>query len=141
MNMRMIKQMSSKIFTLFLIILGYLVSGCATIINGSTENIQIAVSKPEAKVYINDTLIGISEMGKNIEAEIPKKGAIAISIEHSSCEKEYYQLRRTIDPTTFLGLLLDGGIFSILIVDILGTNAFVKAEQSFFEFELDCKDN
>lgn len=127
-------------FLKWLVIISILInSGCATIINGSTDSIEIKVDKPGSKVFINQVPIGTVTEGQNLKAEISKKGNIVISIEHDSCKKEEYKINRTIDPVTFLGLLIDGGIFTILVVDILGTNAFVKADQTYFEFELDCR--
>lgn len=112
--------------------------GCATIIHGSTDEIEIKVDKPGAKVFINDVIIGTTTQDQTLKAEIPKRGNILLSIKHEGCKSEEYKVKRVIDPVTFLGLLIDGGIFSILVVDILGTNAFVKAEQTYFEYELEC---
>lgn len=125
---------------IFILLISLLInSGCATIFHGSTDAIEIKVDKPGAKVFINQVPIGVATPDQSLRAEIPKRGNVIISIEHESCKTEEYKINRTIDPVTFLGLLIDGGIFSILVVDILGTNAFVKADQTYFEFELDCR--
>lgn len=131
--------MHSKFFKIILVGSLLINSGCATIFHGSTDSIEIKVDKPAAKVFINEVPIGITSPDQSLKAEIPKRGNVIISIEHESCKTEEYKINRTIDPVTFLGLLIDGGIFSILVVDILGTNAFVKADQTYFEFELDCR--
>lgn len=131
--------MRSNIFRFILVISLLINSGCATIFHGSTDAIEIKVDKPGAKVFINQVPIGVTTPDQSLRAEIPKRGNVIISIEHGSCKTEEYKINRTIDPVTFLGLLIDGGIFSILVVDILGTNAFVKADQTYFEFELDCR--
>jgi hypothetical protein len=112
--------------------------GCATIINGSTEKIEISVGKADSKVYINDILIGVTQADVPLNAEIPKKGAIDIKVIHENCDQFNHRVQRQVDPLTFLGLLIDGGIFSIIVVDILATNAFVKASQNYYHFELSC---
>lgn len=119
-------------FTIFLNI------GCATIINGSTEAIEIQVDRPHSKVSINGVLVGVSEEGQLLKAEIPKKGEMLITVENEFCKPENYYVERKIDPVTFLGILIDGGIFSILVVDIFGTNAFMKADKTNFNFSLHC---
>lgn len=112
--------------------------GCATIINGSTDAIEIQVDKPNSKVSINGVFVGLSSESQTLKAEIPKKGLALITVENELCKPEYYYVERKIDPVTFLGILIDGGIFSILVVDMLGTSAFRKAEKNFFSFSLQC---
>lgn len=123
----------------FLIILtSFLLSSCATIINGTTDQIKITVDRPGAKVFINEVPLGISDAKIPLTAEIPKKGKVVVEVHAENCKSEYHSVQRTIDPVTFLGLLIDGGIISILGVDILATNAFVHAEYDQINFYLDC---
>lgn len=113
-------------------------SGCATIINGSTEKIEIFSSSEATNVYVNEVFVGIANVDQALTIEVAKKGRIEIAGKKENCSDDFFVLRRTIDPTTFLGFLIDGGIISILVVDIIGTNAFVKAEQNNYLLEPKC---
>ena len=113
-------------------------SSCATIINGSTERISIQVMQLNAKIYINEVLIGISEPNLPLQAEIPKRREIVIKVEKPQCDPYYQIVSKKIDFTTFLGFLIDRGLISILLVDLYATNAFHRASQNFFIIDLNC---
>lgn len=113
-------------------------SSCATIINGSTESISIQVIQSDAKVYINEVLVGVSEPNLVLQAEIPKRREIVIKVEKEQCDTYYKIVAKKIDLTTFLGLLIDRGLISILLVDLYATNAFHRASQNFFSVDLNC---
>lgn len=133
-------MIKSKFFEWRFIILltSVLLSSCATIINGTTDQIKITVDRPGAKVFINQVPLGTSDSKIPLIAEIPKKGKAVVEVHAENCTSEYHTVQRTIDPVTFLGLLIDGGIISIIGVDILATNAFVHAEYDQINFYLDC---
>lgn len=124
---------------LFLIFLSCLFGACATVLHGSTEKIEILSNVNDTQVYINNVYRGIAGPEQPLEVTIPKRGRIAFLGKRNDCVEGEQIVRRSVDPATFLGLLIDGGLISILFVDIMGTNAFVHAEQSSYVLRLDCR--
>ncbi len=123
---------------LVVLVLSIQLMSCATIINGSSEKIDIYSTVGETKIYINEVYVGQAGPESPLEVTIPKKGRVEILGKKDSCDDAETVVRRSIDPATFLGLLIDGGIISIFFVDILGTNAFVHANQNTFTLEPNC---
>lgn len=123
---------------IFIGILSVNLISCATIINGSTEKIEVFSSVSETDIYANEVLVGQAGPDSPLEVTIPKKGRVEFIGKKLNCDDAETVVRRSIDPTTFLGLLIDGGLISILFVDIIGTNAFVRANQTSYFLELNC---
>lgn len=124
---------------LFIALLTFQLSSCATIINGSTESVEVFSNVAETDVFVDEVFLGQAGPDLPLEIVIPKKGRVEFIGRKTDCEDSETVVRRRIDPTTFLGLLIDGGLVSILFVDILGTNAFVRAEQKSYFLELECR--
>lgn len=114
------------------------VMSCATILHGSTEQVEIFSTVDETQVYVNDVHRGTADSEQPLVVTIPKRGQVVFQGKKNGCSGRVQEVSRTIDPTTFLGLLIDRGLVSILFVDILGTNAFVRSSQSRYLLELDC---
>ncbi len=125
-------------FLLILVMLFNLIS-CATIINGSSERIEIFSNADNTDIYVNDVLMGHAGIESPLEVTIPKRGRVALVGKKKDCDDGEEVVRRTIDPATFLGLLIDFGLVSILLVDILGTNAFVHANQRTYVLDVVCR--
>lgn len=126
-----------KIFLSFVLVFNLI--SCATIINGSTENVSIFASAEGTQVFINEVFMGKAGPDEPVEVTIPKRGRVEFAGKKEGCEDGEEVVRRTVDPTTFLGLFIDLGLVSILFVDILGTNAFVHANQKSYVLELNCR--
>lgn len=125
--------------TVLLLVLSFQLIACATILHGSTDQVEILSTAPDTEIYINDVYRGIAGPDQPLEVTIPKRGRVTFVGKKASCREGETVVRRSVDPATFLGILIDGGLFSILLVDIVGTNAFVRAEQSSYLLELECK--
>lgn len=124
---------------LFASVLTVLLASCATIINGSTESVDLFSNVNDTNVYVNGVLIGSAGPDSALKVIIPKKGRVEFVGKKPNCESAETIVRRTIDPATFLGLLIDGGIVSILFVDIIGTNAFVRATEKSYFLHMECE--
>lgn len=121
-----------------LLVLSFQLISCATILHGSTDQVEIVSMVPDTEIYINDIYRGIAGPEQPLEVVIPKRGRVTFVGKKLSCQSRQTVVRRSVDPATFLGILIDGGLFSILLVDIVGTNAFVQADQNSYLLELDC---
>ncbi|MBL7554387.1 MAG: hypothetical protein JNM24_01095 [Bdellovibrionaceae bacterium] len=120
-------------------LLSFQLISCATILHGSTEQVEILSSVSDTKIYVNDVYRGIAGPEAPLEVTIPKRGRVTFVGKKENCDSREQVVRRSVDPATFLGVLIDGGLISILLVDIVGTNAFVHANQSSYLLEPECR--
>jgi len=120
-------------------LLSFQLISCATILHGSTEQVEILSSQNDTKIYVNDVYRGTAGPETPLEVTIPKRGRVTFIGKKENCSSREHVVRRSVDPATFLGILIDGGLISILLVDIVGTNAFVQANQSSYLLEPECR--
>lgn len=120
-------------------LLSFQLISCATILHGSTEQVEILSSVNDTQIYVNDVYRGIAGPEQPLEVTIPKRGRITFAGKKPNCSGREHVVRRSVDPATFLGILIDGGLISILLVDIVGTNAFVRADQRSYLLNIECR--
>lgn len=78
-------------------------------------------------------------MGKNQAVyTFKKKDNYVLKAEKVGCKTTTIIPQKTFDPTTLLGVLLDWGIISILIVDGAAIGAWQKFNQTNFVIDPDC---
>lgn len=111
---------------------------CATIINGSTERIEVAANVSDTRVYVNDVFIGQAGPQHPLRIEIPKRGLLTFTGKKENCSTAETKIVRRLDPVTFLGLILDMGLITIIVVDWLGTNAIYRSSYQNYYLNLGC---
>lgn len=99
-------------------------SGCATMFNGSSANITVRSEEPGAKIYVNEAFVGTG----SATVSVPKKGNSSIRVAKEGCTDQTQAMGKRFDPTSLLGIFLDWGIFSMLIVDGAATGAISDIE-------------
>lgn len=114
----------------------FLVSGCASIINGTTETIHVRSYERGTKLYLNEKEIG-TDVAKVI---IPKK-----DLKHSilfakkdGCQDQSTFIRTRFDSISLFGLLIDFGLISILAVDWAYTGAIHQADKANYVLTPEC---
>jgi hypothetical protein len=109
-------------------------TGCATMFNGSTQVMSIRSNYDDAKLYVNEEYIGKG----NGTQTFKKKGHYKITARKEGCADTTLIPTKSFDPTTLLGILLDWGIISILIVDWAATGAVHKFDQTGYLIDPNC---
>lgn len=109
-------------------------SGCATMFNGSTQTVNIRSNDELAKLYVNEEYMG----QRNTVYTFKKKENYVIKAEKQGCQTNTVIPQKTFDPTTLLGIFLDWGIISILVVDGAATGAWQKFSQTSFVVDPNC---
>ena len=109
-------------------------TGCATMFNGSTQTVNIRSNDELAKLYVNDEYMG----QRNAVYTFKKKENYVIKAEKAGCETTAVKAEKTFDPTTLLGLLVDWGIISILVVDGAATGSWQKFTQTSYIIDPNC---
>jgi len=114
-----------------MLIIAVFTSGCASIFHGTTEQIHVTSDEPNTKFSWNGREIG---KGTSAMVTIPKDQLDRAVLKG---EKEGFNPKTATIPTEFdgvslLGLLIDCGIISMLVVDFAATGAVDKAAQTDF---------
>ena len=120
-----------KVIALILILQ---LTGCATIFNGSKDQIAVRSNEPGTKIFIDEMEVGTD----NAIWSVPKKGDHTIRVSKNGCSDVSTPIRYSFDATSLLGVLLDFGLVSMLIVDGAGTGAISKADQTSYILTPNC---
>ncbi|WP_350007198.1 PEGA domain-containing protein (plasmid) [Vibrio metschnikovii] len=110
----------------FLLMAVFLLNGCAAMFNGSSQQVSIRSKDPKAKIYVNNAYLGDG----NVVTTFKKKEKYSIRVEQENCESVTMPVSKSFDATTLLGLFIDFGIVSILVVDGVGTGAWQQFDQT-----------
>ncbi|MGE4231895.1 MAG: PEGA domain-containing protein [Bacteriovoracia bacterium] len=109
-------------------------TGCATLFRGTKDTISVRSDDPDAKIFIDERYIG---KGTAIQS-VPKKGNHIIRVSKKGCADATQSIPYSFDPTSLLGILIDLGIISMLVVDGLATGAISSADQTNFVLNPEC---
>jgi len=96
--------------------------GCAYLFHGTSDEIRVQSADPKAELYLNDLPIGIGSAGATVERD----KTYTIQAKQQGCETATVQTGYKFDSISLLGLFLDLGIISILIIDMGATGAAWK---------------
>ncbi|HVA78218.1 MAG TPA: hypothetical protein VNF27_09995 [Candidatus Binataceae bacterium] len=89
-------------------------SSCAYLFHGTSDEIHIQSGNPKAELYLDDEPVGIA----SATATVDRDKTYTIQAKASGCETRTVQTGDKFDPISLLGLFLDAGIISILIIDM-----------------------
>lgn len=125
-----------KVFSLLTVSL-FLLSSCAAMFHGTSETIYIRSDEPNTKFYA-----GARELGKGTSAvtTVSKKDLddVILRASKEGCNDKSTPIETEFDAITLLGILIDWGLISILIVDWAATGAVTQASQTDYILTPDC---
>lgn len=117
-----------------MLVFAYLLTGCATMFNGSTQQIAIRSNQAEAELYVNEAYVGKG----NTVTTFKKKEDYIITARMEGCNEVSVPASKSFDATTLLGIFIDFGLISILAIDGAGTGAWNKFDQTSFVVDPQC---
>lgn len=111
------------------VIVSFLFSGCAAMFNGTKEQISVRSEEADTHFFLNDKEIG---KGTSAVVSIPKKKLkdSILRAEKAGCSEQTTLIETRFDAVSLLGLLIDLGLISILVVDWGATGAVTKADKT-----------
>lgn len=116
--------MKRKIGLMFIFIFVLMLTGCATIMTGTSKSINFSSNVPGAKVYINDVYKGVTPMILDLET----KNSINVRIEAPGYHPFSTVLKREVSGWVW-GNILTGGVIGFGI-DIFSGGMYVINENS-----------
>ncbi len=123
--------------TAAILIIAISLSGCASMINGTTQNISVSATERDAKLYANGEYIAT---GNGI-ATLRKKEDYILTAKKDGCTDTSVPVSKSFDPTTLLGILIDFGIISMLVIDGGVTGAWNRFDRTNYTLEMRCGNN
>lgn len=109
-------------------------SGCATMFNGASQQVAIRSNQPDVDLYVNEALVGKG----NTVTTFKKKEEYIITARKEGCNAVSIPASKSFDATTLLGILIDFGLITILVVDGAGTGAWNKFDQTSYVIDPQC---
>ena len=126
-----------RIISLVVMVAFFISSGCASMFHGTKDTIYMKSNEPDTHYYCNDRDLGI---GTATFVTIRKAdlSSSTLRAEKIGCNTRTTKIDTKFDPTTLLGILIDWGIISILVVDWGSTGAVNRAAQTEYVLTPDC---
>ena len=109
-------------------------SGCATMFHGPTQQVSIRSNVPGTELFVNEAYVGKDNgvttflKSKNYMVTARKAGFTDTTVPAS----------KSFDALTLLGIFLDFGIISVIIVDGAGTGAWQQFDQTSYVIDPRC---
>lgn len=109
-------------------------TGCASMFNGSSQQVAIRSNVEGAKLYVNEAYIGKTSSVTTFK----KKEHYVITARKEGCSDSSLRASKSFDATTLLGVLIDFGLITVLVVDGAATGAWQKFDQTSYVVDPQC---
>lgn len=109
-------------------------SGCAVMFHGSTQQVAVRSNVPGTELFVNEAYVGKD----NGVTTFQKRSNYMITARKAGCTDVTVPAPKSFDAITLLGLLLDAGIVSILLIDGAATGAWQQFDQTSFVVDPRC---
>lgn len=120
--------------TFICIVLTITTAGCATMFHGATQMVSVRSNVEDAKLYVNEAYIG---KGNGVTT-FHKNKSYTIVARKEGCSDGTAIPTKSFDAVTLLGILIDFGIISILVVDGACTGAWAQFDQTSYVVDPQC---
>ncbi len=124
-------------FIAWFVMMALLNTGCASIFHGTKETIHVRSDEPDTHFYADSRDIG---KGTSAVTTLPKNSLshAVLRAEKPGCNTKSAPIETEFDGVTLLGILIDFGIISILVIDWAANGAVTKASQTDYILTPDC---
>lgn len=126
----MLKRMLASVLTLAF----FANAGCAAMFHGTSQQVAIRSNHPDASLYVNEAYVGKG----NAVTSFKKSQSYTITVRKEGCEAVTTPVSKSFDAVTLLGILIDLGIISILVVDGAATGAWSQFDQTAYVLDPQC---
>lgn len=109
-------------------------SGCAAMFHGSTQQVAVRSNVPGTELYVNEAFVGKD----NGVTTFQKRNNYMITARKAGCTDTTVPAPKSFDAITLLGVLLDFGLVSVLLIDGAATGAWQQFDQTSFVVDPRC---
>jgi hypothetical protein len=108
--------------------------GCASMFHGTTQQVAIRSNVSGTELYANEAYVG-KDSGVTT---FHKNQNYTITARKAGCEATSVPVSKSFDAITLLGILIDLGIFSVLLIDGAATGAWQQFDQTSYVVDPHC---
>jgi hypothetical protein len=109
-------------------------SGCAAMFHGSTQQIAVRSNVPGTELYVNEAFVGKD----NGVTTFQKRNSYMLTARKAGCTDVTVPAPKSFDAITLLGVLIDFGLVTVLLVDGAATGAWQQFDQTNFVIDPRC---
>lgn len=109
-------------------------SGCAAMFHGTTQQVAIRSNVPGTELFVNEAYVGKD----NGVTTFQKKSNYTITARKAGCTDTSVPAPKSFDAITLLGVLIDFGIVSVLLIDGAATGAWQQFDQTSYVLDPRC---
>jgi hypothetical protein len=109
-------------------------TGCASMFNGASQQVAIRSNVDGATLYVNEAYIGKNSGVTTFK----KKKNYVITARKKGCTDTSVPASKSFDATTLLGVLIDFGIITVLVIDGAATGAWQQFDQTSYVLDPVC---
>jgi len=109
-------------------------SGCASMFHGSTQQVAIRSNVPGTELLANEAYIGKD----NGVTTFHKNKNYMITARKAGCTDTTVPASKSFDAITLLGVLIDFGLISVLMIDGAATGAWQQFDQTSYVVDPRC---
>lgn len=109
-------------------------TGCAAMFHGSNDQVTITSGDPDAKLYMD-----ANYLGKGSGTIFVKRNTVhTVFAKKKGCADGIVQTQTSFDSVSLLGILIDLGVISMLVVDWGATGAMWKTDPLLYSVTPNC---
>lgn len=107
-----------------IVCLMFQLTGCAAMFHGTSDQINIQSADPDAKIFMDNVLIGKG----SAMASVKRNTQHTVTARKNECSDHVVQTQNSFDAISLLGILIDFGIITMLVIDWGATGAMWKTD-------------
>ncbi|MCA9459576.1 MAG: hypothetical protein H7A23_00040 [Leptospiraceae bacterium] len=123
-----------KKFFLIMLIPAIFLQSCAAMFSGTKETIMVRSNEPGTSLYINEMEVGRD----SAVTVVSKKQDLRLRASKKGCSDAQAVGQKSFNAVTLLGLFIDFGIITIIVIDWLATGAIWSFDQTNFVLTPNC---
>ena len=109
-------------------------SACSARCRGSSQQVEVRSKVPGTELFVNEAYVGKD----NGVTTFQKKNNYMITARKAGCTDTTVPAPKSFDAITLLGVLIDFGIVSVLLIDGAATGAWQQFDQTSFVVDPRC---
>lgn len=119
---------------MLIVVLVFQLTGCAAMFHGTNDQVTVTSGDPDAKLYLDSIYLG-----KGSATAIVKRNTVhTVFAKKGGCADGIAQTQTSFDAVSLLGILIDWGLVSMLVVDWAATGAMWKTDPLLYNVTPNC---
>lgn len=124
----------STLTKMLVILLVIQLTGCAAMFHGTNDQVTVVSGDPEAKLYLDSMYLGKGSGAVNVK----RNTTHTIFARKNGCADGIAQTQTSFDSVSLLGILIDWGLISMLVIDWGATGAMWKTDPLLYNVSPNC---